>query len=177
MNMYLFNLKNGADFEKNGAKPIFEEIGPFVYKEVITKEDIVDNLNYTITYKERRRYHFLPELSPYEESYPITTINMAPIAVISQIRYTPGIVHRLVNAALTGTGETLLVTKPASEILFGYKDNFLSFLKTLDKNLVPTEYVGLFYGKNDTVDGLYTMHTGLDDYHKVGVIERFNYQR
>jgi len=146
LSFYLFNLNNGQEFETNGAKPVFEEIGPFVYQEFITKEEIVDNFNYTITYKERRRYSFVQELSPYEDTYPITTINMAPIVVINGIKDSTGIVHSLINLALQATGETLLVTQPAKNLLFGYKDNFLAFLKTLDKKLVPTEYVGLFYG-------------------------------
>ena len=37
MNFYLFNLKNGDDVEKKGAKPVFEEIGPFVFKEIVIK--------------------------------------------------------------------------------------------------------------------------------------------
>ncbi len=47
LSIYLFNLKNGKDFEK-GAKPIFEEVGPFVYKEIVIKDQIVDNQNFTI---------------------------------------------------------------------------------------------------------------------------------
>ena len=43
----------------NGSKPIFEEIGPFVFQEIVTKEQIVDNMNYTISYKEKKQYFFL----------------------------------------------------------------------------------------------------------------------
>ena len=170
MTFYLFSLKNGADFEKNGSKPIFEEIGPFVYQEIISKEEIVDNYNYTITYKERRRYRFIQELSPYEDTYPVTMLNMAPITVISGIRYTSGLVHSAVNLALKLTGDTLLVTKPVREVLF------LKVLSTLDKKLVPSPMVGLFYGKNDSIDGTYTMFTGADDYRNTGIIQLFNYE-
>lgn len=78
MEFYLYDLKNPEDFI-NGARPVFEEVGPFIYKEYRIKEDMVDNLNYTMTYNDRRYYIFAPELSPHEESEQITTLNMAAV--------------------------------------------------------------------------------------------------
>jgi hypothetical protein len=127
---------------------LLTEIGPFVYKEVIVKDAIVDNLNYTTTYKERKMYFFLPDLSPYPDDYPITTINIAPVALIYSIRHLPTLGRDFINVILKITGETLVITKPAKDLLFGYKDNFLSLIKEVPilKNFVPSEYVGLFYG-------------------------------
>lgn len=148
MSFYLFNIKNGADFIK-GAKPVFEEIGPFVYREYIIKDHLVDNLNFTITYDQVRRYEFIQELSPYEEAYEITTLNMAAVTVISQIKYMPDLVHDAVNFALSITGDnSLLITKSVRDILFGYEDEFLKELKKIAPKLVPTEIVGLFTGVN-----------------------------
>ena len=152
LTFYLFDLKNGNDFEKNGAKPVFDEIGPFVFKEVITKEDIIDNFNNTITYKERRSYTFMPDMSPYNDSYPITQVNMAPVTVINQIRYLNGPVHTIANLALSAAGETLLTTQTVRDLLFGYEDKFLKEVIRIEKifglNLVPSDIVGLFIGVN-----------------------------
>jgi hypothetical protein len=178
LNFHIFNLKNPLDFQQ-GAHPIVEEIGPFVYREYIKKDDIVDNLNYTLSYKERKYYKFAPELSAYPESYVITSINMAPIALLDKIKFQPDLVQSVVSGVFQALNETLLVTKPVSELLFGYKDNLLSFLKKfniIDGNLIPSEYVGLFYGKNDTYEGVYTIYNGADDVNKLGVIEKFNFQ-
>jgi hypothetical protein len=79
MKIYLYNLKNPDEFEKHGAKPVFQEIGPFVYKETRLKDNIKDNMNYTLSYLDRRYYNFIPEMSTYLESYPITTINLAAV--------------------------------------------------------------------------------------------------
>ncbi len=178
LNFHIFNLKNPFDFLE-GARPVVEEIGPFVYREYIKKDDIVDNLNYTLSYKERKYYKFVPELSPYPESYVITSINMAPVALLDKIKFQPDLVQSLVSGAFKALNETLLVTKPVNELLFGYKDNLLTFLKkfnVIDGNLIPSEYVGLFYGKNDTYEGVYTIYSGADDVSKLGVIEKFNFQ-
>ena len=150
MSFNIFNIKNGADF-LNGSKPIFEEIGPFVYREYATRDHIIDNLNFTLTYNQVKRYEFVPEMSPYEETYQITTLNMAAITVVNQIKYMPSIIHDAVNVALTLTGDnSLFVTKSARELLFGYEDKFLKTLKKLtekiDPNLVPTVIVGFYTG-------------------------------
>ena len=65
LEFYLFHLVNHKEFESGGVKPVFQEIGPFVYQESRTKESIVNNSNGTITYKERRQFFFAPEKSAY----------------------------------------------------------------------------------------------------------------
>lgn len=144
LSIYVFNLKNPMEFQ-NGAKPLFEEIGPFVFREYVIKENIVDNMNYTISYKEKKQYYFLQDKSPYEFDYPITTLNMGPITVINGVKHSNNIVHDGINLALQLTGDTLLVDKmPAKDLLFGYKDKFLVQLKKILPSLVPTDTVGLF---------------------------------
>ena len=69
-------------------------------------------------------------------------------------------------------GETLLITKTANEILFGYEDTLLSYL--LPFGIVPSDRVGLFIDKNNTVTGLYNVFTGEDDYKNVGRVDRYN---
>lgn len=146
MSFYLFDLKNGDDFI-NGEKPKFEEVGPFVFHEYITKEDIVDNLNYTITYNERRRYKFIPEMSPYELEYNITSLNMAVVTIMSQVKYSANWIHDVVNVALSATKDnSILINKSVNEILFGYEDSFLKQLKKILPKLVPSDSVGLFIG-------------------------------
>ena len=42
--------------------------------------------------------------------------------------------------------------------------------------MVPTYVVGLFIGKNDTIDGYYNADTGEKDYNNLGVIKSYNGQ-
>jgi hypothetical protein len=179
---------------------MFKEIGPFVYKETRIKEDLVNNMNGTLTYKERRLFYFVPEMSPYNESYPIVTLNIAAMSTIFFIKNTPWYDHTIVNEALKVVGETLIMTKTAGQLLFGYNDTFLEVVIKFDKNLVPSATISLFYNvntislliflrlsrilrffcliikkkKNNTYEGEFTMYTGADDYSKIGQFERFN---
>lgn len=172
----MFNLKNANDFE-NGAKPIFEEVGPFIYKEYVYKDNMVINENGTLTYKDRREYYFMSNMSAHDQSYSITSLNMAAITVINGIKYQNFAVAGLVNLALRAVGETLLITKTVREIMFGYEDEFLKYLKIVAPSMVPTEIVGLFIGKNNTVDGTFTVNTGETDYKKTGIVETYNYEK
>ena len=174
MNFYVFNLINGQDVVENGVTPQFEQVGPFVYKEKRLKQDIVDNMNYTISYKEKRLFEFVPELSVADDTFNITSINLAAITAINFAQNFPDILHPLINLALKLTGETILIKQPVGKLLFGYNDTFLSILSKLSKNLVPDGHLSFFYNKNDTIDGEYTIFTGVDDINKLGLLERFN---
>ena len=46
-----------------GARPVVEEVGPYVFTEQHTKTGIVWNDNGTVTYKQIRTWHFMSELS------------------------------------------------------------------------------------------------------------------
>lgn len=142
---YLFNLENSIEFENYGKKPVFKEIGPFVYKEVRYKENIVSNGNGTITYRERRRFFFVPELSSYPENYSITTINMGAITAITFAQYWNSFSIAFLNIALKISGETLLIKQPAGKLLFGYEDPFLKILRSLDEKLIPNDKISFFF--------------------------------
>ena len=60
--MYLWEVKN-PDQVSQGSKPILEERGPYVFTEQHIKVDPIWNDNDTVTYKQRRVWHFVPDLS------------------------------------------------------------------------------------------------------------------
>lgn len=145
-NFYLFNLKNPQDFQF-GIRPAVEQVGPFVFREYITKHDIVDNLNYTLTYAEKRSYVFVPEKSAFPLNYTITSLNMAVVTIVDQVRFLRPVYQTFIELALQLTGDdTLFVTKTVNEILFGYEDSFLKQMKKYAPELVPSDVVGLFAG-------------------------------
>jgi hypothetical protein len=47
-----------------GAKPVVQEVGPYVYTEEHHKSDLQWNTNTTVTYKQIRTWHFLPDRTP-----------------------------------------------------------------------------------------------------------------
>jgi len=60
--MYLFNVLNPEEVS-NGAKPKLQEVGPYVFTEQHHKTKLIWNENNTVTYRQIRTWHFVPELS------------------------------------------------------------------------------------------------------------------
>jgi lysosome membrane protein 2 len=145
MSFYLFHVRNPLEFQENGAKPDLLEIGPFTYKEQRIKENLI-NFGNIITYKEKRVFTFVRELSCCDDTLNITTLNMAVIPVLNILKNEPKLFHRLVEFGLRLSGEKLFVTQPAGRLLFGYEDNLMKLLHTFSKDLVPFPYIGLFIG-------------------------------
>lgn len=78
---YLFNWTNAIEFIKNkSVVPNFEEVGPFVFKEVHDKVNLKWNDNYTVSYNQIRRWEFQPQES-LDLSTPISNLNV--VAAVS----------------------------------------------------------------------------------------------
>ena len=87
-------------------------------------------------------------MSAYDESFPITTVNLAPISLAYNLKYQPDTLVRMLNMLISRVNESIIITRPINELLFGYKDNLLEFLKKFnifDHNLVQTDIIGLFF--------------------------------
>ena len=80
MNAYAFNVKN-PEAVMAGKKPILEEVGPFVYKSV-TLKDSDDNIKFwpdgTLTYRQRKLYNHVPELSAQDPDKTFITVPNIP---------------------------------------------------------------------------------------------------
>lgn len=66
MDFYFFTVKN-PDEVSNGSKPILEEVGPYVYKEVRRKEDVLSVDGDRLQYSQFVSYSF--EKVFYKESF------------------------------------------------------------------------------------------------------------
>eukprot|EP01100_Stratorugosa_tubuloviscum_P014886 TRINITY_DN821_c0_g8_i1.p1 TRINITY_DN821_c0_g8~~TRINITY_DN821_c0_g8_i1.p1 ORF type:complete len:755 (+),score=264.24 TRINITY_DN821_c0_g8_i1:89-2353(+) len=81
---YFFNLTN-VDDVLNGSYPIFQELGPFVYKENRTKIDIVFLEDRTkVEWREFRQFFFVPELSFMNDDVEIVSLNPGYLGVCTQ---------------------------------------------------------------------------------------------
>merc|ERR1719228_1832117 len=72
--MYLFKVFNPGNVSK-GAKPNLEQVGPYVFTEQHEKTKIVWNDNGTVTYRQIRTWHFLPDKSNGTLEDEVTILN------------------------------------------------------------------------------------------------------
>lgn len=82
--------------------------------------------------------------------------------------------------SLINKRESFFTTATASQWLFdGYDDDILKLLRAL-RNLtyieIPYNRFAWFYDRNQSAsyDGIFTMHTGVDDIYKLGMLKRWN---
>jgi len=186
--MYLFNVLNPTEVS-NGAKPELEEVGPFVFTEQHHKARLVWNENGTVSYRQIRTWHFVPELSKGSLDDNVTILNSVAATMGNMIDVHVAKGWRpFVDTFLKSINERLFVTKSVREIIFdGYHDPLFDNLETIMqwlpfiKDLVPEgsmmDKFAFFYGRNGTdyTDGVFNMFTGVGDPAKMGQVHSWNY--
>lgn len=178
--IYLFNITNLADVQR-GQKPILRQIGPFVYREVHQKVNVVHNsLNDTVTYEQKRTYQFIAEKSNGSLTDPVTILNPPGATVNFLAAKASPFVRMSIDLGLKLIKEPLFVTKPVGQILFdGYQDPLLTATAKLPDIIMPTKMdkFGFFYGRNgsDWFDGVFNMYTGQGNLSRLGQVATWNY--
>ncbi|KAK9507969.1 hypothetical protein O3M35_007725 [Rhynocoris fuscipes] len=189
LEIYMFNWTNPSETLQGSAKPNFLQLGPYVFSEKHKKENLIWNTNDTITFKQRRTWHFVPEMSKGTLSDKITNLNVIAMTVGNKIsnyikkippRFIPTI-FAIINQILKIEESDVFVTKSVNELLFdGYDDKFLTIAKKLEKILkykLPFDKFGWFYNRNNSIDydGTFNMKTGALGLDQLGDIVRWNY--
>eukprot|EP00092_Neocalanus_flemingeri_P084124 GFUD01105638.1.p1 GENE.GFUD01105638.1~~GFUD01105638.1.p1 ORF type:complete len:511 (-),score=100.83 GFUD01105638.1:901-2433(-) len=186
--MYLFNVSNPDEVSK-GAKPELEEFGPYVFTEQHHKTKLAWNENGTITYRQIRTWHFVPELSSGSLDDNVTIVNSVAATIGAMINQNVAKSLRFFpNVFLRAIKESLFVTKTVREIIFdGYHDplfdNVEELIKLLPwvKKMIPEGSVmdkfAFFYGRNGTdyTDGVFNMFTGAGRTDQMGEVHSWNY--
>lgn len=186
--MYLFNVLN-PDEVLNGAKPDLQQVGPYVFTEQHHKSSLLWNTNETVTYRQIRTWHFVPDLSVGTLDDNVTILNSVAATMGHMIdQHVSAFFRPGVNMFLRGIDEKLFVTKSVREIIFdGYHDplfdnleevlNLLPFLKKMVPEGSVMDKFAFFYGRNGTdyTDGVFNMYTGKGDATKMGQVHSWNY--
>ncbi|CAG2168013.1 unnamed protein product, partial [Oppiella nova] len=176
---YFFNVTNGADIERLGSKPVLVEMGPYVYRSKWTKTHLVYHDNGTVSYREKKTYHFVPQMSAGSDADVITSLN-GPLAVtLSLLQNAPTAVRIVVGLALDAVTEGFFIKRSVKQLLFeGYPDVLTTFGPMLNPK-IPSNNNGRFgwlYNRNDTDEGMFTVHTGRDGMDQLNLIDNYKGQ-
>jgi len=145
----------------HGVKPYIVQRGPFTYLEHRRKEGVAFNENYTVSYRQKISYTFVPEMS-VDEELEITMVNTPLVTIVSLVRSQSNFTQEIFNFVAELFNESLFVKHTAREWIWGYEDLLLKEAKKIPilQDLIPDDHFGYFYGQNGTDDGLYTVFTG-----------------
>lgn len=169
---WIFDVQNPDDVAKNSSKIKVKQRGPYTYRvRYLTKENITqDPEDHTVSFVQPNGAIFEPSLSVGTEDDNFTVLNLA-VAAAPHI-YQNSFVQVVLNSLIKKSKSSMFQTRSLKELLWGYKDPFLS--------LVPypiSTTVGVFYPYNDTVDGVYKVFNGKDNISKVAIIESYKGKR
>lgn len=182
IDFYMFNWTNPEETLNKKALPHFVELGPYVFKEDREKVNVVWNNNGTVTFKQIRKWVFLPDQSAGQLSDEITNINVIAMTIGNVVKnVVPKYLYPIVNQALK-LERKVYITKTVGELLFlGYHDIFLDIVKDLEPILkvkLPMDKFGWFYGRNMSADydGVFNMMTGDSSLDNLGILREWNYR-
>lgn len=174
---YFFNVTNAQDIEQKGHRPILEEIGPFTYRSDWSKRDIEnDDIKNIINFKQFKTWQFEPELSIADHKLQLVTLN-APLAItLTLIQSASSAVRLLVTFSLDGLSDGFFTKRSIEQLLFdGYPDLLTTFGPLLNAEMLSQGgHFGYMNARNNSLDGVYEINTGLDDISKLNTINRYN---
>lgn len=176
MQFYMFDVLN-PDEVLQGKKPYVQQKGPYTYREVRTKYDIVHNDNGTVSYRQNRTFHFMRSMSVGNENDTFTTPNPVYWSLISSLQWMFPEVRKIVELVTTFEKESVFMKRSMYDIIWGYQDKMLAAAHFLDSAWFYTDITGYFMNKNATNDGVYTIFTGEMDISTLGGIDRYNGSR
>uniref|UniRef100_A0A1B6MBF3 Scavenger receptor class B member 1 n=1 Tax=Graphocephala atropunctata TaxID=36148 RepID=A0A1B6MBF3_9HEMI len=180
MNVVLFNWTNPEQSLRGPEKPILTEMGPYVFSEHHSKQNIVWNDdNSTITFQNRNEWHFMENMSSGSLSDIVTNLNTVALTLGSRCQHL-GNLTGIVNEIFERNG-SLVVSKSVGDLIFdGYKDALLqnTDLRRYLPDFPGYDRFGWYYQRNmsATFDGEITMHTGQKDIERLGLLTSWNYR-
>ncbi|CAG7817229.1 unnamed protein product, partial [Allacma fusca] len=167
MKFTFFNVTNPEEVIR-GAKPIVEEIGPYVYEE--KRRKIVLNVNdETVKYRPKTYYYFRHDMSYGTEDDNITMLNVPYVGIARiawQVSKQPFVLEML-DDMLSDKGEQLFHTHSVRDFLFdGVSiENFMALLSfpgadaydiKIPKRLQDGDF-GFLDDKNGTADEVWVV--------------------
>ncbi|XP_020281410.1 protein croquemort-like [Pseudomyrmex gracilis] len=180
LKIYMFNWTNPEEFRERGKKPVFKQVGPYVFREVRQKDNITfHHENKTVSYLQRRFWYFDDELSNGSLSDVITNLDVVTVSAAHAVRYWEVNLQQTLSFLLTSTSRKIYISKTVDELLFsGYPDVLFTMSKGLIEDMPPYSRFGWFYLRNGTsdLDGHFNMETGEDDISQLGILRKWNYK-
>ncbi|XP_076754286.1 scavenger receptor class B member 1 [Xylocopa sonorina] len=172
--VYVFNYTNVAEFESGDAEKLrVEQVGPYVYRETLSRVNVKVNKNETITYQEKKSFEWISGKSEREV---VVVPNVLLMSTLAYFRNLPFVVQLGLTALMPRPRSKPFLELPVGEYLWGYEDQLFEYAKPFAsfRHSIPYEKFGILASENCLDVDRITMHTGAGDLRNLGLIQRIN---
>uniref|UniRef100_A0A7N5P8R4 Scavenger receptor class B member 1 n=1 Tax=Ailuropoda melanoleuca TaxID=9646 RepID=A0A7N5P8R4_AILME len=174
LSVYFFDIVN-PDAILLGEKPQVQERGPYVYREFRHKSNITFNDNDTVSFLEYRSFQFQPDKSHGLESDYIVMPNILVLAAAMMMENKPMSLKLIMTLAFSTLGERAFMNRTVGEIMWGYEDPLIHLINKYLPNMFPFKgKFGLFAELNNSDSGLFTVFTGVKDFSRIHLVDKWN---
>jgi scavenger receptor class B protein 1 len=179
LKFYMYNWTNAQEFyASSNVKPHFQEMGPYVFREIDYKVNQKWNENGTVTFQRKKVWYFEESLSNGKLTDEITNLNPIVATVASSVKYKSAFLRKLVDGFIVRLDEKLIFTKSVNALLFeGFNDTLLTIAKKMNVTDIPWDKFAWFFGRNGSAsyDGTNNMLTGANNLYDMGIMKEWNY--
>ncbi|XP_015123047.1 scavenger receptor class B member 1 [Diachasma alloeum] len=157
--VYVFNITNPEAFLGGEEKLRVQEVGPYVYQEVLEHTKVIWHDNGTISYTPKRTVFFVPEKSPGNPVDDIVTVPNVPMLGVSSAVYDQGFI---VNYPLAQLAHALnskpILNMSVYEYLWGYEDSLVRLASGIVPNFINFRKFGLLDRMYDEGENVVNMN-------------------
>lgn len=124
--IYVFNYTNLGEFESgNASKLQVQELGPYVYRESLSRVNVELHENETLTYQEKRSFKWIS--GKLEDR--VVVPNVVLMSALAYSRNLPLAMQLVLTVVLSSFSAKPFLKLSAGEYLWGYEDNFFQVIK------------------------------------------------
>lgn len=176
LHIYIFNFTNPDEFLQ-GAKPRFDEVGPYVFTDQWVKENVdYKNGDENMEYSQLRYFKFKPKESKGQLRDEVIIPNIPMITALSAMKNGSPLVKRALGSVFNVLKQDQFIKSTVRKVLFGLDNPLIK----LGNDVLPAEkkypypLFGLFVGRNATVRGTQEVKTGLKNREDLGQIVKID---
>ncbi|KRT86000.1 hypothetical protein AMK59_145 [Oryctes borbonicus] len=176
--VHIFNYTNVKEFDEGIETRLrVQELGPYVYEEVMERNNVYFENDGTITFQNSFKHKFLPHLSKGKQS----DVVVVPNIMVLSAAYKTKDMDYFTKLAASMTLGGFMNKKPfmklaAHRYIWGYDDSVYylakGFMAFQSSNM--QDQIGLMSARNGTSPYVMSVHTGQRNMQKYGILSKVN---
>lgn len=164
MKVYIFNITNVEAFLSGEEKLKVQEIGPYVYQEILENHNVTWYENKTISYIPKRTVKFIPEMSNGDPATDIVRVPNIPMLGLSSTLHDAGMFVNIPWISLVNVmNSKAILNISVHDYFWGYDDKLIHFASTVVPNFIDFPKFGLLDRMYDEGENIVMMNIGKNE--------------